>query len=354
MASFYNPETREPITTLYIGSNGKGNVALKGAPSKSQMSIRGPEVLVSGPGTVTRDKTLVANPGESRWSFTGLADASAIVATDGKDRILVQIPVKRVTTLASYKSINERFNKRGMKIDLDSHIDCVWYASEILGEGIAFRPKSAAEFKAAIVDTQLFHYDNRSDPFGKTAASATIGEGYREVSTPSLHVAISDLIASVHIDSYAFMLHGPHGDYVIGPDVGQHIFDELLFRMPMNWLRRKNHPYIASVLQAVHPVLPNSTNRYDSIIGMRATFGGTKNRDLRVGIPRLSFESSYDWGRTKGSRWNHEATLNIWSGGNKDRGPDWVFGMKATAVCRDVLCKNHSETVGLFLKIGHD
>lgn len=235
-----------------------------------------------------------------------------------------------------------------MKIDLDSHIDYVCYASEIVGEGIAFRPKSAGEFKTAITDTQLFHHDDRSDHFGKLAASATVGEGYREVSTPSLHVAISGGISSVHIDSYAFMIHGANGEYIISPDVGQHIFDELLFRMPMPWLRRKGLPFLASVLQALSPMLPNSTNRYSPIVGLRVSVGGTGNRDLRSGLPRFVFESTYNVGFDTQRRVQHGATLRLLTGGNPDRAPDWTLSLKAQYSCRDLLCRDHQETVGLY------
>ena len=206
-------------------------------------------VVANGKGVATADTALDPKRGEYRWKFIGLEVGSSIVALDSKNNILAQIPVKRLDDAKSYKPIMVRFNSRGMKIDLDSHIDYVCYASDILGEGISFRPKSAAEFKTAITDAQLFHHDDRSDFFGKKAASATIGEGYREVSTPSLHVAISSEISSVHIDSHSFIFKAPDGNIIIGPDAGQHIVDELWFRLPMTWLRRKDMPFIASVLQ---------------------------------------------------------------------------------------------------------
>jgi hypothetical protein len=287
-------------------------------------------------------------PDEYRWTFTGLTEGSSIVALDSQRRTLAQIPVHRLDSLESYKSITRRFKRRGMNIDLDSHIDYVCYASEIVGEGVAFRPKSATEFKIAITDTQLFHHDDRSDPFGKMAASATIGEGYREVSTPSLHVAISGALSSVHIDSYAFMIRGPDGAFVISPDAGQHIFDELLFRIPMTWLRRKNMPFIASVLQALHPVLPNSTNRYSPILGLRIEIGGTGNRDLRSGVPRFAFETTYDVGSDTQRRMRHGATLRLLAGGNPERSPDWTLSLKAQYSCRDVLCRDHQESAGLY------
>jgi hypothetical protein len=349
MASFYNLETNEPITTMYIGSSRKGNVALR--YTSSLISMRAPQVSVAnGPGTASQ--VAMVGTGLSRWSFTNLTVGSSIVAKDGSGKILLQIPVRSFADAKSYAPISRRLNSRGMKIDLDDYIDYVCYASDVLGEGIYFRPKNAVDFKAAITDTQLFHHDDRSDPFGRMAASATVGEGYREVSTPSLHVAVHESVSSVHIDSYAFMLLSPQGEYVIGPDVGQHIFDELLFRLPMTWLRQKNMPFIASVLQALHPVLPNSTNRYSSIIGMRVTLGGSPRRDLRAGVPRLLFESTYDWGPHSQQRWNHDVMLRLYTGGSTDRGPDWIFGLKGEVSCGDVECRDRQETVGLFLKSG--
>ena len=352
MASFYNLETSEPVRVMYFTSSRKGAVVLKSA-APGAMSMRKAQVLVAnGPGTATAEPTFDPARGETWWTFTGLTEGSSIVAVDGDSKILAQIPVKPLAGLDSYKSIVKRFNARGMKIDLDSHIDYVCYASEIVGEGVAFRPKTAAEFKAAITDTQLFHHDDRADPFGKVAAAATIGQGYREVSTPSLHVAISDIVSSVHIDSYAFMLRGPIGDFVISPDVGQHIFDELLFRMPMTWLRQKNMPFAASVLQALHPVLPNSTNRYSPILGLRVSVGETPNRDLKTGVPRFTFESTIDVGRGTDRRVRHEATLRLASGGNPERMPDWTLSFKAKVSCRDAFCKDRQESVGLFLTAG--
>jgi len=67
----------------------------------------------------------------------------------------------------------------------------------------------------------------------------------------------------------------------------------------------------------------------------------------------LLFESTYDWGPAHNARrWNHEITLNLYAGGNTDRGPDWIVGFKGQASCADVECRDHQESVGLFLKVG--
>lgn len=347
MTSFYNAETSEPIKVMYISSSGNGNVVVRSPPVG--MSMRKPEVIVAnGQGVAEPALRLNAPTGDYRWSFKGLTPGASIVVLDSKSNILGQIPVKRLDEAGSYKWIMKRFNSRGMKIDLDSYIDYVCYASDILGEGISFRPKNYAEFKTDITDTQLFHHDDRSDFFGKKAASATIGEGYREVSTPSLHVAISSEISSVHIDSYAFQFHAPDGTIIIGPDAGQHIVDELWFRLPMTWLRRKNMPFMASVLQALHPVLPNSLNGYVPRFGIRVELGGTPGRDLRSGAPRFSFEATVDFTLTTMQRLHSAATLRLLSGGNSDKSPDWVLSLQAQYACQDFLCKDHQESVGLY------
>ena len=78
------------------------------------------------------------------------------MAIDGSDNILAQIPVKSFADAKSFKPISERLNGRGMKIDLDSYIDYICYASDAINEGIYFRPKNAALFKADITDTRFF------------------------------------------------------------------------------------------------------------------------------------------------------------------------------------------------------
>lgn len=353
MVSFYNVETKEPVNVMYFASSQKGAVVLKvGGPKPGMMSFRTrPQVVVANGGQCEPVSPLDPKPGEYYWKFTGLTRGSEIIALDGDSKQLAKIPCQPVSDLDSYKWVQARFSRRGMQIDLDQHIDYVCYGSKIGGEGIAFRPKNAAAFKQEIEDTQLFHHDDRSDPFGAAAASATIGEGYREVSTPSLHVAIDQTVSSVHVDSYAFLLRGPNGDVVIGPDVGQHIFDELLFRMPMAWLRRKKLPFLASVLQTLHPVLPNSTNRYSPALGMRIELGASQTADLRAGMPRFTFESTYNFGSNTDRRFHHEATLRLLANGNPDRSPDIVLSLKGQVDCRDIRCRDHQENVGLFLTI---
>jgi len=345
MAHFYNAETTEPIDTMYIGSSGNANVVLS-APTLAMTDTSKVEVA-NGPGTAEKTVLLNPNPGESRWKISGLKPNSSIVATDSSNRILKQIPVKQISDAGSYAAINKRFHGRNMKVELDDHIDYVCFASDLENEGISFRPKSVGELTAAITDTQLFHRDDKADFFGKKASSATIGEGYREVSTPSLHVAISSEISSVHIDSWAFQFHAPDGTLIIGPDAGQHIVDELWFRLPMTWLRRHDMPFLASVLQGLHPVLPNSVNGYEPRFGIRVELGNSSTRDFRAGLARFTFETTVDFTLSTNERLRSVGTLRLFSAGDALRSPDWVLGLQGQVSCRDALCKDQQESVML-------
>jgi hypothetical protein len=345
MAYFYNAETKEPLDTMYIVSSGNGNIVLS-APSLSMNSTSKVEVA-NGPGTAERTIHTDPNPGETRWKFSGLKPGSSIVATDNNDRILKQIPVKQISDAGSYAPINKRFHGRNMKVELDDHIDYVCYASDLDNEGISFHPKSVGDLQAAITDTQLFHRDDKADFFGRKASSATIGEGYREVSTPSLHVAISSEISSVHIDSWAFQFHAPDGTLIIGPDAGQHIVDELWFRLPMTWLRRHDMPFLASVLQALHPVLPNSVNGYQPRFGIRVELGSSPTKDFRSGSARFTFETTVDFTLSTAERLRSVGTLRLLSGGDAKRSPDWVLGVQGQMSCRDIACRDTQESVML-------
>jgi hypothetical protein len=69
MASFYNLETNEPITTMYIGSSRNGNIVLR---HPTGMSMRAPKVIVAnGAGVAT--PVAMAGKTLSRWSFSELS-----------------------------------------------------------------------------------------------------------------------------------------------------------------------------------------------------------------------------------------------------------------------------------------
>lgn len=56
MANFYNAETNEPVSVMYVASSGNGNVVLKAPRAGGMLGMRLPEVVVAnGPGTAKAD-----------------------------------------------------------------------------------------------------------------------------------------------------------------------------------------------------------------------------------------------------------------------------------------------------------
>jgi hypothetical protein len=338
MDQLFNPISKEKLTTLYVSSNGKAMVAFANANVAAV-----PTLQIRGRGTA---KPGVAIDGAQTWLLEGLGDASVVQVFRNGVAVSAALPVKFLRKQPSYQDIDRRLKHRRIGIDLDAHIAQVTVVSDIVGEGVAFKPVDAAKFKQAIEASGAFHHDDRATIFGGAAASATVGEGYREISTPSLHVAISADLCSVHIDAYAFMLHGPDGTAFISPDVGQHIVDELLFRKPAPWMRRHTE-FGAAVLQALHPVLPNSLNGYKPRLGLRLDLGDSPNSDIARGVPRLRLEATRRFAGDGRDKWAYSAELRLATGGNAQRDPDWKLTLKADLACRDVRCRDHDFMVGL-------
>jgi hypothetical protein len=248
--------------------------------------------------------------------------------------------------LDSYKAILTRIGRRLLNIDLDDHIDYVYWASEQINEGVYFSPKSEGLFKQAIDDCRQFQYDDRADVAGGLAAFATVGKGYREISTPSLHVAIAEKVCSVHIDSFAFLIDSPYGGTLIQPNVLQHIFDELILRWPMAWLRNKGLTWAAAVLQSIHVVLPNSTNQYSPELGFRIEIGRKPDQNWMKGTPDIYLESTYN---LESGNYRHVISVQVLNGKPYQRDPDWVLSVKAIVTCPDATCNDRQEMVGLYL-----
>jgi hypothetical protein len=354
MAHFFTLDSADRIDTLYISSDGEARLGLDSANSPLSMRPGGgsgrPDVrVVRGNGRVKERSSATKVLNETWWDLSKLDEGSAIRAFQGDKPITPELPVRYFYHLPAYENINRRLRQHTINIDLDDYIERVVTVSDVVGEGILFVPTNAVRFAEAVQSSGVFHHDDRANIWGRLAASATVGEGYREISTPSLHVAISDSLCSVHIDSYAFVIHGPDGLTVISPDVPQHILDELFLRKPMPWLRR-HWRFGASVLQTLHPVLPTSFNNYAFRFGWRIDLGGSGNLDYARGVPRLRLETT--WGpRDRTNRWNHSAELRVASGGDPERDPDWTLTVRVEAGCRDVLCRgDHYSSVGLVLK----
>jgi hypothetical protein len=303
------------------------------------------QVVLAGPGKVT--KGAASNPGmnESHWFFTDLVAGTKIVAMDGP-KIVASIPVEYLHDLGSYKAIMARIGRRLLNIDLDSHIEYVYWGSKELNEGFYFRPKSVGLFAAAISDARQFQLDDRADPIGGIAAFATVGKGYREINSPSLHVAIHERVCSIHIDSFAFLIASPWGGTVIQPDALQHILDELILRMPMAWFRRKGLTWAAAVMQSIHSVLPNSSNQFSPELGFRIEIGRKPDQNWMKGTPDIYLEGTYN---LSSKEYKRVISVQLWHGKRYQRDPDWVLSAKAIVTCPTANCSTHHEMVGLYL-----
>ena len=358
MAHFFTLDSQDRISVLYIASNGEARVGLYFADSPMSMRAEGgpgrPEVrVVRGNGQAKERSSATRILNETWWDLSGLREGSVIRAFQGDKPFTPELPVRyfygNPPPYPSVETIKDRLSQRLIDIDLDGHIERVVTVSDVVGEGILFVPSDPDRLTHEVQATGLFHHDDRANIWGQLAALATEGEGYREISTPSLHIAISDKLCSVHIDSYAFMIRGPDGLTVISPDVPQHILDELFVRKPMPWLRR-HWMFGASVLQTLHPVLPNSTNNYALRFGWRIDLGGSGNADFAHSVPRLRLETTLGVG-DQADRWHHSAELRLASGGDPDQDPDWTLTVRVEEGCRDILCRaDHFSSFGLVLK----
>lgn len=347
MLQFINSNNRRPEFILRIGSNGKARVLISGARHDHPVTVK----IVQGKGKAVK--------GDQRyaplllWHLSELDEHSVIEAqSDYDDPVELNVAMCNGTT--SYDKITARLSARLIGINLDDHIDEVLELSPVLGEGIYFRPVSKKAFEDALINSKMFHHDDRTNFWGSTAASATVGEGYREISTPSLHCAVSEFLCSVHIDDYAFMIHGPDGTAIISPEVIMHIPDELLFRKPMNYLRLHNHTFAAAVLERLHPVLPSETNGYRGAAGLGLHFGDGPAADWKTGVPRLVLEGTYRPLGNMADQFYYSAKLRLANGGDAEQKPSWVLTLNADLACRDIACKEHKETVGINLTVDLD
>lgn len=103
-------------------------------------------------------------------------------------------------------------------------------------EGVEFVPFDHITFRRQIRDAKdknglpAFHYDDRKVWAFKLGALFTEGAGYRQIGSPSLHIAIAKDICSVHLDDFGFVSIGPDGKTYYTLDALPHIGDELIYR----------------------------------------------------------------------------------------------------------------------------
>jgi hypothetical protein len=191
-----------------------------------------------------------------------------------------------------YKDICHRFYKRHF-IKFPDHIDAVYSVGVNNGQGIEFKPRDAAKF-GALLRPPSFAPDDKHFFADRIASLATKGQGYREVGVPSLHVAVSPELCSVHIDTFGFVAIGPNGQKNYNPDAIQHIFDELVLQDKfVGWVTKHNRT-LGAALGHVHFVGPSSRNRYRLAVGGRLNVAQGSGWSLGIQATKaLSGEKRY-------------------------------------------------------------
>lgn len=199
-----------------------------------------------------------------------------------------------------YRTISDRFRERhGIKID--DHIHVMKEVGHKVGVGITFVPVDHRSLKSALRQP-LFTHDDRRHLCDALAALATTGEGYREVGVPSLHCQISGAECNIHLDDFGFVAIGPDGRKYYNPDLVQHIVDELGWATVANWVHGKS-PTLGSFLGRMHPVLPNSRNRYAPVIGGRFVVAQGQGWSLGIDYQRLPGGESRKMGSLEVLSW---------------------------------------------------
>jgi len=168
-----------------------------------------------------------------------------------------------------YKDICNRFYQRH-HIKFPDHIarGGMLKVGVTNGQGVTFVARDVLRFKS-VLRMPRFAPDDRRHFCDRIAAGVTKGQGYREVGVPSLHVAVSPEVCSVHIDTFGFVAIGPNGQKYYNPEMIQHIIDELLLQDKfVGWVTKKNRS-LGALLGRVHFVGPSARNRYRLAVGGR-------------------------------------------------------------------------------------
>lgn len=197
-----------------------------------------------------------------------------------------------------YTAIADRFLKFKPPIRISDHIAKMEEVGRTISEGITFKVKDHLRFRMDIAFTKsghsagfpAFHWDDRKIWIYKLAALVTDGEGYREIDKPSLHCAVGPEICNVHIDEFGFVERGPHGEEYFTPELGRHIFDELIWRAKVRPLLLKGIdaalPKFLSVpagllLDRTYMLAPSAENRYEWRFGPGVKLMSRSKFDLK-------------------------------------------------------------------------
>lgn len=177
------------------------------------------------------------------------------------------LPVSAYLTSQVWKDICHRFYKQH-RIKFPDHVDTVVSVGVTNGQGIEFVARDHETFEA-LLKKPVFQPDDKKHLCDRVASMATKGQGYREASVPSLHIAVAPSLCSVHIDTFGFVAIGPNGQKYYNPDAIQHILDELVWQDKfVGWVTTKNRA-VGAMLGRVHFDGPSSRNRYRLQVGAR-------------------------------------------------------------------------------------
>jgi hypothetical protein len=178
-----------------------------------------------------------------------------------------------------YTQIADRLHRK-YHFNLKDHIASMNELGRDVQNGFWFTPKDDRLLVAALTATGSFVHDNRADLFHALAASATQGEGYRELSADSsIHCQIGPAAVNMHIDYASFVWRGPDGKTYIGPDAIFHILDELKWKGIVDSVYKKNK-FIGLVLQRLHPFVPTTANNFLPQFGITLDLVRGKSFDL--------------------------------------------------------------------------
>lgn len=179
-----------------------------------------------------------------------------------------------------YRGISTRFRSR--HIDISKHMESMSWLGRRLEDGFDFVPWSADDWEKTLRYAG-FQHDLREKHLGfipsvgTLAAFATQGQGYREPGSPSLHCSITSKRCNVHLDNIGFRVNG------YGPDAGQHIIDELVWKTTIIPLLGYFLPTpVTDLLHRFHPIVPNTRQiKPLSEIGFEFNVVSGRSRDLQ-------------------------------------------------------------------------
>lgn len=192
---------------------------------------------------------------------------------------------------AAYATPVNRLRER-YRIDIKNYISRVTDVGRNEQEGFWFATDNSQGLINALKGTNAFVNDNRADIFQALAASATQGEGYREVAEKSIHFQIGDGAVNMHVDHTGFVWRGPDGKIYYGPDAIYHILDELKWAEAVAWVYKKNK-LAGKIMERLHPELPRTANNFIPMIGARFDIIRGNNLDFSK---QWSLSLEFKWG----------------------------------------------------------